>query len=105
MFLFVDMEERDFIFVDPFGAGESDLQMSFRNWLKYVNSRKDLLISHQQQPFKQRVLQHPRQVDSNNCGVIVCKLLSLMLSDEPVDAESFDPATISEFRASIIDAL
>ena len=42
MAIFIDIEERLFIFIDPYGASEEDLANTFSNWTIYVEHRKDL---------------------------------------------------------------
>ena len=93
--------------MDPKGATDEDLKLTFDNWLKYVEDRSDLSALHKQRPFKQRFIQHPYQPneDNSNCGVFVCKLLSLLLQDEPIHPDSFDPLNISTFRETILNSL
>ena len=102
--VFIDIDERDFVFIDPCGASESDLRHAFLNWLKFVNTRKDLTALDAQRQFKQRVIEHPRLIDSFNCGVFVCKLLSMLIQEEPIHSDSFDASTIDHLRVEICGA-
>ena len=100
--IFVDIEELDFVFIDPYGASETDLRSAFLYWLAFVNTRKDLAEMDRQKAFKQRVIEHPKQSYSYNCGVYVCKLLSMLVEDQPIQADAFDASIIDNLRADIL---
>ena len=104
MAIFIDIEERQFVFVDPYGATNDDLDMTFANWIRFVEQSKDLSELHSKRKFTQRSIDHPRQpkVDTSNCGVFVCKILQMLLMETPLNINSFDPHTVSKFRADIL---
>ena len=53
------------------------MQQAFANWLKFVKLRTDLLELHNEQPFAPVLVEHPLQKDVYNCGVFVCKFVSI----------------------------
>ena len=106
MAIFIDIEQRQFTFIDPYGATEDDQANAFANWISYVEHRKDLRELQAKSNFKQRSLDHPHQPksDTSNCGVFVCRILQMLLLEQPLKVDSFDPLTVSDFRADIFAA-
>ena len=102
MLLYINIAASEFAFINPLGASTKDLKATFRNWLTFVNGRKDLRAVHESKPFTQRVIEHTKQSDAFNCGVFICKFATLLLKDMPL---SFDGKTIGNFRADILNAL
>ena len=103
MTLFVDIEKRSFYFIDSFGTTTLALESAFNNWLKFVQTRADLLALHNDQPFTAVLVAHPLQKDSYNCGVFVCKFVSMLLQEESITQNSFHPTTsIAEYRSTIM---
>ena len=62
---------------------------------------------HKQRQYKQRFIKHPYQPnnENSNCGVFVCKLMSLLLQDEQIHSESNGPLNISTFRETVLNSL
>ena len=101
--IFVDLELSTFYYIDSFGTTSEAMQQAFANWLKFVKLRTDLLELHNEQPFAPVLVEHPLQKDVYNCGVFVCKFVSMLLRGENIKRDSFDPRnTIAELRSTIL---
>ena len=101
--IFVDLELSTFYYIDSFGTTSEAMQQAFANWLKFVKLRTDLLELHNEQPFAPVLVEHPLQKDVYNCGVFVCKFVSMLLRGENIKRDSFDPQnTIAELRSTIL---
>ena len=100
--MFVDINNREFVYIDPFGTTSARLNEAFANWLKFVELRRDLQLLHSIKPFSPLLIQHPLQQDDYNCGVFVCKFVSMLLRDENISFDSFDPVSaIAYYRKTI----
>ena len=100
--LFIDIDERRFIYINSLGTTQQATDDAFSNWLNYVAKRPDLKQLHEEKPFVNVVVDHPVQVDSYNCGAFVCKFILMLLNDEIINSNSFEPASMDSFRATIL---
>ena len=100
MTVFINIPARVFIFIDSFGKC-SWRKTAFSNWLKYVEKRPDLKLLHDDKPFREITVQHPKKTDGFNCGVFVIKFLTMLINNERIYADSFTQDDIDELRASL----
>ena len=102
MTLFVDIDERLFTFIDSFGTTQEASDSAFNNWITFASHNKDIKALHAERPFINVLVKHPVQVDTYNCGVFVCKFISMLVQGEVINETSFDPTALNAFRATIL---
>ncbi|CAF1007539.1 unnamed protein product [Brachionus calyciflorus] len=101
VFLFISLEKNSekFIFIDPRGNLELDIECYFNNWKNFCKIRSDISSS-----YDCIQLEHAFQSDEVNCGVCVCLFASFLL-DQRDDLHQFiDNETLKNFRAKIVVA-
>ena len=98
--IYIDNHNMTFSYLDPYGATEQEHKQAFDNWLKFVQTRKDLLLLHKDQPYTERVIKHPIQTDSISCGVYVCAFGKYLYAGSSIDC---DDSNIRTLRREILN--
>ena len=98
--IYIDNQKMTFSYLDPYGANELEHKQAFDNWLKFVQTRKDLLLLHKDQPYTERVIKHPIQTDSISCGVYVCAFGKYLYAGSSID---LDDSNIRTLRREIMN--
>ena len=67
----------------------SDASSAASNWINYLREQQLSTNMYASRPFKQRIVDHPKQQDGFSCGVFVIRFLSMLIQNQPIIAESF----------------
>jgi len=85
--LFIDIQKRQFFYIDPLGSPKEEQDSVFNNWQAYVSSRPDLAKLNM--PFECMLVEHPLQIDNYNCGPMTLKFLFMLAQGKKITRYAF----------------
>ena len=93
----VDLSELAIFYMDPMGERDENLIKFLKNWTKFSESIPFL----SKKKWHLKKISHPKQRDSFNCGVYVCKFLKLILEKKRELQFKDSLEDLKEFREEI----
>ena len=94
---------KKFFYIDPFVADESELNLAFQNWNKFMASRPTGEFP-RQKDWEIGIFNHDKQTESFNCGVLCIKFLETIIVDN-LSVFRFKDDSIKDYRSEYLKYL
>ena len=94
---------KKFFYIDPFVADESEINLAFQNWNKFMASRPTGEFP-RQKDWEIGIFNHDKQTESFNCGVLCIKFLETIIVDN-LSVLRFKDDSIKDYRSEYLKLL
>jgi hypothetical protein len=101
--IYADKVSRTFFYIDPFIANESEINMGFKKWVKFMESRPTGDFP-KINSWKVGSFKHDKQKDVVNCGLLCVMFLECLIIDKSNNC-TFDDEIISNYRKKCFSLL